>query len=377
MSVQDVWLILSARKWLVLASFALTLGTTALITFLIPPRYAATSSVVLDYRSNGPFQQTGLPDQMSASYVATQIDIIQSHSVALRVVDALKLTGDPAAQAAFVEETGGQGTLRDWLAASLVKHLTIYPSRDSRLIDITFSSTDPNFAAAVADAFAQAYIDTNLALSIEPARRSAAWFDGQLKLLRQRVEDAHVRLTTYQREHGIVTSEERLDSETRRLDELTSQLVLAENEANDVKSQQLGINHPEYQRAVQRLSAVRGDLGQQKGRLLALKRQRDQIAVYTQDLENAQKALDTAAQRYAQTNMEGQFNQTNIALLSKAVAPTEPSSPRVAINLVLGAFLGLLLGAAVAFLREMADKRVRAASNLGEAFVGLPMLGTF
>ena len=55
-----------------------------------------------------------------------------------------------------------------WLADLLKKKLDVKPSRDSNVINIEFTGTDPGFAAAVANAFAQAYIDINLELKVEP-----------------------------------------------------------------------------------------------------------------------------------------------------------------------------------------------------------------
>lgn len=113
---------------------------------------------------------------------------------------------------------------------------------------------------------------------------------------------------------------------------------------------------------------------EQKARVLELKAHRDQIAVLQRDVENAQRSYDLVTQRLAQTNLESQTQQTNIAVLTPAVAPLTHSSPRVLLNLVLAVFLGLLLGVGVALLLELIDQRVRGEEDLVQ-LPGIPVLG--
>jgi uncharacterized protein involved in exopolysaccharide biosynthesis len=90
----------------------------------------------------------------------------------------------------------------------------------------------------VANAFAQAYIETNIELRVDPARQYAAWFDERLKTLRDNLEQAQARLSAYQQEKGIVATDERVDQETARLSALTTQLASTQAERADMSSRQ-------------------------------------------------------------------------------------------------------------------------------------------
>ena len=103
--------------------------------------------------------------------MATQIDIINSDRVAQRVVKLLRMDESPAIREQWIEATEGEGDLVVWLAELLKKKLNVKPSRDSNVINIEFSGADQSFAAVVANTFAQAYIDINLELKVEPARQ--------------------------------------------------------------------------------------------------------------------------------------------------------------------------------------------------------------
>jgi uncharacterized protein involved in exopolysaccharide biosynthesis len=90
----------------------------------------------------------------------------------------------------------------------------------------------------MANKYAEAYIATNLQMMIDPARKSKVWFDEQLKSLRQRLEEAQSKLTAYQQKEGIVSSDERLDTETSRLQNLSGQLVTAQQTTRNAVTQQ-------------------------------------------------------------------------------------------------------------------------------------------
>ncbi|WP_407277711.1 chain length determinant protein EpsF [Aromatoleum evansii] len=238
MTFHQFLLILRAR-WLVVASVLGTVvATTLLVSVLLPHQYTAETVLVIDAKSADPIAGAILPPQMMAGYMATQVDIINSNRVAERVVALLKLDEEPAVREQWQAEADGKGELRVWLAEALQKKLVVKPSRESNVITIAFTGSDPQFAAAVANAFAQAYIEVNLELKVEPARQYARWFDEQSVPLREKVEAAQKRLSDYQLQHGIVPSDGRLDVETTRLAELSTQLVAAEGQRMETRSRQ-------------------------------------------------------------------------------------------------------------------------------------------
>lgn len=375
MNIKFLWVVFKARFWLIFFTLVLTLVSAALITKFQPRQYISSASLVLNFNGASPFEQAGLPAQLSTSYMATQLDIIRSQNVALKVVESMRMAENPVIREEFISSTGGVGSIENWLATTIGKYLIVEPSRDSRVVSIGYQSTDPDVAAATANAFAKAYIATTLELSMEPAARSAEWFDDQLKVLRKRLEDAQARLTNAQQEQGIVAIDERLDTETSRLNELAKNYVAAQSETYDVKSRQLGENHPEYVRATKREASLKYSLEQQKKRVLELKKQRDELAVLAREVENEQQAYENMLQSYYQTRMESQFNQTNIAILNPAVPPSSPSSPKVLLNMVSAVFLGLLLGFSLAFLFEVLDRRIRSEEDVTD-LLETPVLAT-
>ena len=216
-------------------------------SFLLPKKYTGESAVVVDERGIDPLAQQGaMPVQLAANFVATQVDVIASYSVALKVVDRMKLTADPEVIEKFNDKTGGVGSIRDWEAEELLKELTVKPSRDSNVIFLQFAAETPQAAADIANSFADNYITTSLELKVDPARRQAGWFDQQVNDLRSALETAQQKLSAYQGQHGVIGNDDssgsRLDVETARLTEISNHMVAAQAAMYDAETRQRQMN---------------------------------------------------------------------------------------------------------------------------------------
>lgn len=238
MTLQQFLLILWARRKVVLYTFLVTVLGTSVVSLLLPNEYVATTSVVIDVKSPDPIMGMVLPGLIAPGYMATQVDIITSDRVARRVVKMLKMDQNPAIREKWQMDTEGKGDIVSWLASLLQKKLDVKPSRESNVVSISYSGSEPAFSAAIANAFSQAYIDTTIELRAEPARQYAQWFEGQLKAQRERLETAQKALSDYQQRTGIVATDERLDDEIQKFNELSMQLTKAETEGKDSSSKQ-------------------------------------------------------------------------------------------------------------------------------------------
>jgi succinoglycan biosynthesis transport protein ExoP len=238
MTISQFLYVLLARWKAIAVVFALAVATAVVLTFVLPAKYKATATVVLDFKGTDPILGVLLPGQAGSGYLPTQLDIIHSKRTSIEAVRILKLAQSPFVRQQFLDATQGKGNIEDWLGDLLLRNLELKPSRDSSVVDISFEAQDPQFAANVANAFAEAYQRVNLELRVEPARQTAAWFDEQLQALRRNLEEAQARLSAYQRQKGITATDERLDLETGRLAELSQQYTAAQAAAADALSRQ-------------------------------------------------------------------------------------------------------------------------------------------
>ena len=269
--------ILRARWLVVLAVLAATIAVTLAVSLMMARQYTATASVVVDVKPD-PVSAMLYPGLASPAFMATQIDIIQSDRVALRVIKDLKLTSNESVRRQW-EEAGGQGSFEQWLVELVQRKLSVRPSRESNVINIDYQAPDPRFAAGLANAFAQAYISTTLELKVDPARQYTAFFDGRTKEAREALEKAQAKLSAFQREKGIIATDERLDVENQRLNELSSQLVAIQAVAAESSSRQ---------------SQARGSSGEQLAEVL----NNPVVANLKVDLNRAEAKLKELGVRY-------------------------------------------------------------------------------
>lgn len=448
MNLQQFLRILRARWLLMLVTFLVTVSAVVVISLLLPKKYTATATVVVDVKGVDQISGLLLPMLPMSGYLATQVDIIQSHNVARKAVDLLRLAENPSAKEVFAKQAEGRGNIRDFFADVLLKDLKVEPSRESSVVNISYTGADPRFSAAVANAFVQSYVNMNLELKVAPARQTNTFFNEQIKSLKDNLEKAQANFSAYQREKGIIATDERLDVENNRLNDLSSQLVQAQAQAFDAQSRQrqvqefvakgqvpdtlpdvlsnpviqglkanltqldakqnelsskVGKNHPLYQSTVAEIDGVkrklidemktisttlgsaaslaqrreeqiRASLNAQRGKVLEMKKVRDDLTVLMREVENSQRAYDGAQGRMTQTKLESQSSQTNVMVINEAVEPIEHSSPKILLNTMIAVFIGTLLAAGLALMREMTDRIVRSENDLSDT-LGIPVLG--
>ncbi len=441
---------LRARFGIFSATLAITVLVATIVSVLWPKSYRATTSLVVDTRNE---QSLSDSNRLAAArerigYMQTQVDILASPKVAIRVVNDLHLAESPKTVAQFAKRKQTYGSIEEWLA-DVLRHGVEVNTSQSDVLEVNYVADNPESAAAIANGFAKAYMDTMLELRVQPTRQAAEWFDEQLKTLRGDLESAQARVTSYQREHGIVSADERLDVEQQRLAELSTQVLEAEQrtlmlrgreqeirdavthgasveqipgaEASEqvvrmrmellagqskleMLATQYGERYPEYRRQLaenanreralaaelrkaadratslrqeseRRQGELRASLDAQRARLLALRTGRDELGVLSNNAETAQRAYDTAMQRFVVNQVESRASQANVSLLNAATAPTDAYRPKVLLNIILSILVGTLLGVAFAVVRELTDRHVRTLSDLDVVGYEIPQLG--
>lgn len=416
MNFRQVASVLRARSGIALLIAGGVIGAGLAYGLNTPLSYTARTQVLVDIGS--PDRATGqaLNPGAVSSYIATQIDLINSQTVSLKAVDILDAADRKAGRPGFA---GGD---RERAALVLSKQVDVKPARQSSLLEIAARDTAADRAARIANAVAQAYLDTALQARVEPARQAGKAFETQSQALRARLEEAQSRLATYQRQAGVTSSDERVDIEARRLEELSSQVTamraaalesskraqiartsqggglsaeLPEVLGNPVlqaqkaeyarlerRLQELGTaqgpNHPEYLRVQQELETARARIAQEtralndslgmtdevnRARLTALEgelaTQRSKILQLRQvrgELANLQRDVDSAQRAYDRVNERLEVtaleSKTSGANIVVVSPATTPTQPSSP-GLTLIAIASSFAGTALAILAVM------------------------
>lgn len=435
--------IIRARWKLALSIFLFSVVATVVGSLIFPKKYAAVSKVLIDGRPD-PISGNSTPANLSnMTMLATQIDIIQSERVARQVVTTLKVGDNASLHEDWVKDTKERGDYTAWVADVIAKGLKVsLSSRESNVIEIMYEGTDPAFSAALANAFAQAYIDTTVQVKVSPARQYNDFFEERSRVAREKLDAAQQKLAAAQRERGILATDERMDIEMSRLADLSSQVIALralKSEADvrtresrrdldgsievmtntniatlkadigrtEAQLQQLlsryGDRHPtvlelranidtakaQLRRETARVSTSLGMSSSmsssreavadqaylaQREKLMKMKESRSELAVLEREVENAQRMYEAIMARMGQTTLESASVQSPVSILSVAVEPVEPSSPRLVLNTIISVVLGALVALIVALLLELFDRRIRSSDDLTE-LLETPVLG--
>jgi chain length determinant protein EpsF len=433
MGLSQFFAILRARRRL---AGAILLGTLIVALgwiLLRPANYKAVAPVLVDVQQQDPTRSASwqyLQGMVAPSFMQTQIDIIKSDRVAQRVAQILPPGEAP--MKAWREEAQKRPAPDRWIAEVLQQRLEVKPARESNIINITWTGRSPAVAARVANAFAQAYLETNLDIKTDPQKKYTVWFDDQIKESRDRLEKAQQKLGAFQEKAGIVSADEKADFETTRLNELLQQLSVAQSRGSggsaagasdssplvnnlrqDVarleakiaqNSATMGARHPEMMRLSSELAAMKNRLSEesarvgitaaqsaearaarvrelqsaiaeQKQKVLSMNKQRAELNLLKADVDSAQKAFDTVTASAAQARLQAMSNQTNVMKLASAVEPLDPIGPSATQALLLALAVGGVLGLAGALMAELANRRVRTVADLSMV-THLPILAT-
>jgi chain length determinant protein EpsF len=237
MSLHHLLEILKGRYKIAALILFIVLTTTLVVSLLLPKQYTARATLVVDIKGVDPVTGHDLPAQLLPGYMGTQIDVIRSHIVALKVVDGLKLAEDPEVLEKFKKiSQNSSASIRDWVADDILKKLIIKPSRESNVVQIEYNGGNPHSVAALVNKFAESYVATSLELKTEPAKQYALWYKKKIKDLRDNLESAHANLTMFQQKTGFVAIDEHIDVETAKLRVLAERLTDAQLQALDART---------------------------------------------------------------------------------------------------------------------------------------------
>src|SRR3989449_5559024 len=218
------WRVLRKRRWTILTVFFVLFTVVLLGTLKQKPIYRAKP--MLEVTKENPniltVQELFALDTVSDTYLETQFKILQSDTLARRVIEGLRLDkleefnprasqlGDakPQNAAAAQSFTAGDTERDPWAYQTALKRfrdrLSVDPIKRSRLVEISFESRDAELAARVLNALASHYIEQSLEVRWEATQKASEWLSQQLLELKARLEKSENELQSYARENGLL-----------------------------------------------------------------------------------------------------------------------------------------------------------------------------
>jgi succinoglycan biosynthesis transport protein ExoP len=229
----------------------LILGVGYILTAV--PQFSGTAVLLLDNRRVRAVQDVyditpGSIDTL-ASAVDSQVEVLKSDSVVLTVVDKLQLLKNPAftrphsglislsalvpaflkgggSAAKEVDDPPDEEVLRNHLANALRGRLQARRVPRTLVMEIQYTSPDPEMAAQIANGFADAYLLDQLNAKYDATRRASDWLQNRLAELKQHALTSDLAVQRFRAQHDLVSTGGKLVNE-QQLGEVNTQLVTA------------------------------------------------------------------------------------------------------------------------------------------------------
>ncbi|MGB3166563.1 MAG: polysaccharide biosynthesis tyrosine autokinase [Alteraurantiacibacter sp.] len=203
---------------------AILIGVTAAIalaalvwTLLTTPTYSATATVRVNTQVAQVIEGQDLTDpyihpSMISTHMLTLARVIESHDMAGRVVDTLELADDPQLLGDMAAESASEGVSdavwaarrREAAASALQGGITTELPFDTQLIAITYSHSDPQFAARIANAYVEHFLTDELTRTLESNSYAREYLDEQVADVRARLQEAELEANAYARANGLI-----------------------------------------------------------------------------------------------------------------------------------------------------------------------------
>ncbi len=239
LNIGDYWRILLKRKWTILSSIIVVVTVAAIVTWRTTPIYDGAVRLSFSERIPNVLKDEKVEQSYSDPYAMdTQIRVIQSNAIALLVIHDLRLDRRPefAGQAA-ITTVGGVGMAgpalsdlarEERLITILHKNLRVSQVGNSGLIEVRYSSPNPQLAAEIANAFAKAHIEGNIKARFDSTMQATEWLSKQLADLQIKMETSQGKLVEYQKQHNIVGTDDKQNLITEKLNQINHDLATAQ-----------------------------------------------------------------------------------------------------------------------------------------------------
>ena len=234
------------RKLVIIVFTLLALCAGLGIVKVLKPTYSTEAQILIENLAS-PFDRTQSPDEQRPDpvddrVIKSQISVLKSQDVALRVITSLNLQERPEFDSLKKKSMGkikqlllafGFGedprlqTPQQRALDRLTDGLTVYQIPESNVVAVKYSSSDPKTAAEVANALVKIYVASTAETNSQPTTRARDWIAGQIEDLRKKVASSDASIEEFRSQAGLLQGENSTLG-TQELSELNTQITLAE-----------------------------------------------------------------------------------------------------------------------------------------------------
>jgi polysaccharide biosynthesis transport protein len=239
-SFAAIWQTIVKRRMIILCTTVLIFSAIAVHTLRTKPVYESVVRLQIDPSRTA---NLGLEDVVNEKLgsedadtrMQTEVKLIQSDAVAMRVINVMGLAQRPEfagvnaklnTQVSDVRDMSP--ALRQGLLGAFQRSLTVHIVLNTQLVEVRYRSTDPKLATELANAVAEQYMQRNFQAHYEGAVQVSNWLAKQMEELQSKAVEAQQKLAGFQKDHNILGADENDNIVTVKLKLLNQQVTEAE-----------------------------------------------------------------------------------------------------------------------------------------------------
>jgi len=252
--VADLIAFARRQSTVIVAVLLAALGAGLLYLVNTPPSFTAQATMIIDTHKNNLFQQQPLigDSPVDSAMVESQVEVLRSENIALAVIKDLRLADDPE----FVGPGGGlvgglvsavsgllqsdapqsQTELNRRAAETFASRLSVKRVGLTYIIEIAFTSHDPEKSARIANSVADAYINDQLNAKYQAAKRASVWLQERISELRAQSSTAERAVVDFRSKNNLTSGGGGKLINEQQLSELNTQLILARTQTAEAKA---------------------------------------------------------------------------------------------------------------------------------------------
>ena len=264
--LRDYLDVLIRRKWAVITVLLFIFFSVAIITFSMTPQFKASGSIKASAQSSNLTKFDSLEGSVlkTMEFQQTQVKLLQSEQLAIRVIDLLELTehkvfnpdagktseassvkgifdtlkdfvraDDSKDSVSLLSEEAQQQILYDTILSSFKERFKVNPVRNSELIELSFETPDPMLSADITNAAMEEFINMHMDGNIRSSKDASRFLDKQILSAQIKLEKSELALQEFARKIGVVSLNPKLNMVLRQMEELNA--ALAEASANRIR----------------------------------------------------------------------------------------------------------------------------------------------
>ncbi|MFQ5455340.1 MAG: GumC family protein [Nitrospirota bacterium] len=404
--LRDYLKVIFKRKWISITFFFIVVTTVTIGTFSMKPLYKATTQLLIERENSNivSIQEVLAVDATTTDYYQTQYEILKSKNIAARVIEKLKLSEHPEfnkitdskkiglLDSIFTKKDStnrGDNTIQKReLTSSFLNRLKIEPVKNSRLVNISYESYNPELAAKIANAISEEYIGYSIEMKTNASQQAVEWLKKRVEEMEVKVRDSEESLERYKEsipghiltemksKNSIAEMEMRPEVvKNRFIQNLREEEITLSSQLSEL-SQKYGPRHPKMIQLSSELSSLRKEIRHEIKKLVgAIKiEESSKYLLLKREVDTNRQLYEILLKRLKETILTENIPRSNYQIVYKAAMPQYPVRPKKRLNIILSIITGITGGIGLAFFFEYLDNTVKGPEDI-ERYIKLPLLG--